>query len=253
MRVGDGGIELTGEDITIEANGIALPLMLYRPADERPAGAVIFCPGGIGQGSFEIMEWIAGSLAAQGFVALTMSWRAGSPEHDPDDVALALDWLAAQPFVDAERIGVMGMSRGGNAALRSAAFDSRLKLCVTFGPATDFLQQAAGTKVYAPSRYRMLVDWLGDPVANRAFYERVQAISHAARICQPLLMVHGLHDMHAVPEQTIWMKEAIEAGGNRDVRVELIPMMGHYGDVVPNGYGFDKLRGIILPYLTEKL
>ena len=252
-RIGLGGIALTGSDMAIEADDLSLPVMLYRPATAAPAGAVVLCPGGLGQGSFEIMEWIAGALASIGLVGLTTSWRSSSPEHDPDDIATAVDWLVRQPFVDASRIGVMGMSRGANAALRAAAFDARHRACVTFGAATDFLQQVEGAASYAPSRHRMLVDWLGDPVTNRAFYERVQAITHAATIRQPVLMVHGLHDMHAVPEQTLWMKEAIAAAGNRDVEVELIPMMGHYGDVVPNGYGFDQLRALILPWLQRRL
>lgn len=252
-RVGIGGIELTGTDTDLADDGSGLPVMLYRPAGSDATPAMILCPGGLGRGDFEILEWLASSLRDAGIAALTMSWRASSPEHDPDDIMQAVDWLSAQPHIQPDRIGVMGMSRGGNAALRAAAFDRRLKLAVTFGPATDFLQQAEGAAVYAPGRYRMLVGWLGDPVDNRAFYERVQAITHAASITQPLLMIHGQHDMHAVPEQSLSMRDAIEAGGNRDVRLELIPMMGHYGDVVPNGYGFDTLRGLILPYLRERL
>ncbi len=254
MRVGLNGIELTGADVEIVERGVATAAMLYAPLDsDRGRPAMILCPGGIGAGDYEILEWLGAFLPTIGVVGLTIQWRGSAPEHDPEDISRAVDWLAAQPFVDAERIGVMGMSRGGNAALRGAAFDGRLKLALTFGPATDFLQQAEGTRVYAPRRHQMLKDWLGDPIDNRAYYEQVQAITHAAKIKQPLLMVHGLHDMHAIPEQSIWMKEAVEAGGNRDVRLELIPMMGHYGDLVPNAYGFDRLRAIMLPYLKERL
>ncbi len=253
-RIGLNGIALTGAEVEIAARGTTTPAMLYAPQQSgAPLPAMILCPGGIGAGDYEILEWLGGHLPGIGIVGLTIKWRGSAPEHDPDDIARAVDWLIAQPFIDPARIGVMGMSRGGNAALRGAAFDARLKLAITFGPATDFLQQAAGTKVYAPSRHRMLKDWLGDPDTNRAYYEQVQAISHAARIRQPLLMVHGLHDMHAVPEQSIWMKDAVERGGNADVRLELIPMMGHYGDLVPNGYGFDQLRAIMLPYLEARL
>lgn len=253
-RIGQNGIALTGADVEIDERGITTAAMLYRAAGA--AGrlpSMILCPGGIGAGDYEILEWLGSHLPDIGVTGLTIQWRGSAPEHDPDDIARAIDWLVQQPFIDPERIGVMGMSRGGNAALRGAAFELRLKLAVTFGPATDFLQQAEGTKVYAPRRHQMLKDWLGDPDTDRAYYEHVQAITHASRIKQPVLMIHGLHDMHAVPEQSIWMKEAIAAGGNGDVRLELIPMMGHYGDLVPNGYGFDQLRAIILPYLAERL
>ncbi len=254
-RIGAGGIALTGTDMTIEGGGVTLPVMVYEPiaASARTGPAVILCPGGIGTGMFEIFEWIAASLRDAGFLILTTSWRSGSPEHDADDIAIATDWLVQRPDVDPARIGIMGMSRGGNAALRSAALDPRLAVVATFGPVTHLLQQAESTKAYAPGRHQMFVDWLGDPVTNRAFYERVQAISFADRIKQPVLMVHGQHDMHAPPEQSIWMKEAIERGGNRDVRLEIVPMMGHYGDVIPNGYGFDTLRAIFVPFFRERL
>ena len=252
-RIGLGNIELTGTDATVSSGDVTLPVMLYRPEVTGPVPAMVVCSGGIGNGMFEIMEWIAGALRDAGIFAVTTSWRSSSPESDPADISLVVDWLAQQPGVDAERIGIIGMSRGGNAVLRAAALDSRVKVVVTFAPVTHLLQQAETTAAYAPGRHQMFVDWLGDPVANRAFYEKVQAISYADRIKQPVLMVHGQHDMHAPPEQSIWMKEAIERGGNRDICLQIVPMMGHYGDVIPNSYGFDTLRGIILPYLHQRL
>ena len=229
------------------------PVMTYWPTAGERMPAMVLCPGGIGTGLFEILEWLAAGLRDQGICAVTINYRAGSPDDDAADVSLVREWLARDPRIDPERIGVMGMSRGGNAALRAAAFDPRLKVVVTFGPATDFLQQAEGTAIYAPGRHQMLRKWLGDPVADRAYYEKIQAITYADRIKQPALMVHGQHDMHAPPEQSIWMKEAMERAGNDDVRLKLVPMMGHYGDVVPNSYGFDTLRGIIIPFLKQRL
>lgn len=246
-------MRLSGTEEMIAGRGTSVRAMVYAPTGDARGPAMVLCPGGMGNGSFEIMEWIAGTLRDIGVLAVTVAWRKPTPEHDPDDVAIVVDWLQRQPQVDPERIGVMGMSRGGNAALRAAAFDPRLKLLVTFGPVTDFLQQAETVGGYAPGRRKMLVDWLGDPVENRAFYEQVQAITHVASITQPTLMIHGLHDMHSPPEQTLAVKEKMEAAGHRDIRLELVPMMGHYGDVVPNDYGFDLLRAMIVPFVRTRL
>jgi dipeptidyl aminopeptidase/acylaminoacyl peptidase len=252
-RTGVGGVELTGTDELLESGKVKLPLMVYRPETNARVPAVVIFSGGQGTGMFEVMEWIGSSLRRAGIFAVTISFRGPSPEFDAEDASLAADWLATQKNVDPNRIAIFGMSRGANAALRAAALDSRFKLVATFGAVTDFLQMIAGLPLYAPGRYKMMLGWLGDPKTNREFYERVQAISYADRIKCPVLMVHGQHDMHAPPEHSMWMCEAIKKGGNQDVQLQTVPMMGHYGDVIPNSYGFNQLSEIIVPYVQKRL
>ena len=244
---------IEGQSDEIRSGDVVLPVMVYRPSHTAPVAAVILGTGGQQKGMLRSVEWLATRLAAAGILALTISWRDSSPLHDPEDIALATDWLLLQPDVDPARIGVYGMSRGGNAAFRAAAVDSRLRAVATFAPVTNFLQQAEGLAVYAPSRHKMMVGWLGDPVKDRAFYENVQAITYAERVKQPVLIVHGLLDMVSPADQSIWMKEAIEKGGNTQVRLELIHGMGHFGEVVPDSFGFEQIGKIIVPYFQEQL
>jgi dipeptidyl aminopeptidase/acylaminoacyl peptidase len=252
-RKGIGGIELTGTDELLVSGDVKLPLMVYRPETNSPTPAVVICSGGIGTGMFEVMEWIGKSLQRAGIFAVTISWRGSSPEFDVEDTSLAIDWLATQKNVDPKRIAIFGISRGGNAALRAGALEPRFKAVVTFGAVTHFLQMMEGVALYAPGRHKMMLGWLGDPKTNREFYERVQAISYADRIKCPVLMVHGQHDMHAPPEHSIWMCEAITRAGNPNVQLHTVPMMGHYGDMIPNSYGFDQLSEVIVPYLQKNL
>jgi dipeptidyl aminopeptidase/acylaminoacyl peptidase len=247
-------MDLTGTRVSIATNGPTLPAMAYRPATAGARPAVILAPGGVQTGMFEIMEWIASRLAAAHFFAVTLSWRDGSPIDDPLDISAVIDWLQKQPQVDRDRIGIMGMSRGGMSTLRTAALDERLRAVVAFGPVTDLMQQVRGVAAYAPGRYKMLVQWLGgEPDERREFYETVQAISYADRIRQPVLFVHGAHDMHCPPEQSIWMKRELERYGNRQVELEIVPGMGHYGDAIPNTYIFDHLAGLIIPFFERRL
>ena len=252
-RMGVGGMELTGTDELLVSGGVKLPLMVYRPETNLPVPAVVVCCGGQGTGMFEVMEWIGKSLQRAGILAVTISWRGSSPEFDVEDASLAADWLASQKGVDPDRIAIFGMSRGGNAALRAGALDSRFKVVVTFAAVTDFLQQAEGTVLYAPGRHKLLVNWLGDPKTNRDFYVRVQAISYAERIKCPVLMVHGLNDMISPVEQSIWMCDAIKLAGNPNVQLQTVPMMGHFGDMIPNTYGFKQLSEIIVPYIHQNM
>ncbi len=248
----DGPLIASGEITSVPIQGGVLPVMLHRAGEAR-GPTVILCPPGPLMGAFEPLEWMAVRLRAGGFHVVTMTYRQNSPEADVEDLTAVIDWLEIQDFADLGAIGVMGASRGGAVALRAAAADTRLRAVATLGAVTDLLQQVYGAAAFAPSRHRMLISWLGDPVANRAFYEKVQAISCADRITQPLLLMHGEHDMHSPMEQSIAVAEKARAGGNADVRLEIFPMMGHYGDVLPNGYAFNHLAGIFVPFMQEKL
>jgi len=176
-RTGVGGIELTGTDELLVSGDLKLPLMVYRPETTLRVPAVVVCSGGIGTGMFEAMEWIGRRLQQAGVLAVTISWRGSSPEFDVDDASLAADWLASQNDVDPNRIAIFGMSRGGNAALRTGALDPRFKSVVTFGALTNFLQMIDGLALHAPGRCKLPVNWLGDPKTHRDFEEQVQAIS----------------------------------------------------------------------------
>jgi len=249
----NGPLKTTGELVEVPCGETILKMMLYRAQSPGPTPVVIACPGGTEGGLFEIMEWACSRLRAAGYTALTTSWRAASPMHDPEDVAAAIDWLLKQHFVDPKRIAVFGGSRGANAALRAVALDKRISAAVTFGAATDFLQLAIGAAAYAPSRYELFKSWLGDPVTQRTHYESVQAISYAQLIDKPVLLIHGRHDFHCPVEQSIMMRDKIAASGNTEVELEILPWVGHYGDVVPNGYAFNHISSLIISFLNRQL
>jgi acetyl esterase/lipase len=54
-----------------------------------------------------------------------------------DDVLVAADYLAKQPFVDPQRIYLGGMSNGGTLVLLVAASSDRFRAVFAFGPADD--------------------------------------------------------------------------------------------------------------------
>ncbi len=84
-----------------------------------------------------ILPGYAARFATAGFAALTFDYRRwgeseGQPRHhfEPhaqiQDLRNAITWLAAQPEVDAARIGGWGVSMGGGHMLHLAAFERRL-------------------------------------------------------------------------------------------------------------------------------
>jgi len=84
----------------------------------------------------------AQKLAERGFVTLTFDlsyWgesegqprNAVLPDVYADDFSAAVDLLGTQPFVDRERIGVLGICAGGGFVISAAKLDSRMKAIAT--------------------------------------------------------------------------------------------------------------------------
>lgn len=132
------------EPITFPNGPLSTAGDLYLPGDFDPnagyAAVIIVHPGG------GVKEQTAGlyasKLAEQGFVALAydasfQGESSGEPHHleDPaarvDDVRAAVDYLQSLDYVDAERIGVLGVCAGGGYAVNAAMTDYRIKAVTT--------------------------------------------------------------------------------------------------------------------------
>jgi dienelactone hydrolase len=110
------------------ATPVTLQGYLRRPAGPGPFPAVVLMHG-CGGGAEEV-DWNWGvRVAAWGYVTLTIDRHAprglktacgsGSPPGVPYDAHRALDFLVRQPFVDPQRVVVVGFSQGGMLALTS--------------------------------------------------------------------------------------------------------------------------------------
>ncbi|SEO07075.1 hypothetical protein SAMN02990966_00887 [Rhodospirillales bacterium URHD0017] len=121
---------------------------LYLPADGRGRVPALIMLGGSGGGLDERTAWGARTLADHGYVVLQLAYIVGpglpTTARLPTAIHLlpleyfktAIDWLRAHPRVDAERIGIVGTSIGGMAALLVAAHYPDLKVVVAAVPSS---------------------------------------------------------------------------------------------------------------------
>ena len=150
-------------EVSLPGSGVTLGGILFRPASTSkllPAIIVLhgWAPPGV-PGAARV-ESTARRLSEQGYVALALSMRGWPPSsgwddcgtRQPDDVAKAADWLATLPGVNADSIGVMGFSLGGQVALLSGARSDRIKAIVAYFPITD-VQRWGDTTSNAGIRY----------------------------------------------------------------------------------------------------
>ena len=123
--LGGAQTDAPGEPVTIPGTEISgwgqvneVPARFGRPASSAPkvpAVLILHGSGGVdGRGAFYAKALQKAGIAT---LEITMFLRGGRPKAGPQatmpHAAAALKWLAAQPYVDAQRLGVMGFSWGG--------------------------------------------------------------------------------------------------------------------------------------------
>lgn len=195
--------------------------MLHRPpADRAPAVVLLHGYTGTRVEQDRLFVQMARVLAGSGLAVLRFDFY-GSGESDGDfeectvqteldDASAALDWLAAQPGIAPEQIGVIGLSMGGCVGALLAGQDARVKALVLLNAVSipalhfqDMPQEGDDALIEGGQRIGpqfLPVFYASDPLAALRLYR------HRA------LIVHGTAD-DVVPRQEA---DALQAAlGNR--------------------------------------
>lgn len=133
-------------DISFISSGLTCRGWLYRPHNAAAKAPAIVISHGFSAVKEQGLDAFARRFAADGFVVLAFDYRfLGASDGEPrgrivpqeqhDDLRSALDWISAQPIVDANRIGMWGSSYSGGHSLFMGAMDPRVKVIVAQVPA----------------------------------------------------------------------------------------------------------------------
>jgi len=190
-------------------DGLQVPAWVYKPTGKGPFPVVVYLHGGpesqarpVFNGTFQMwLDKLGVAVVAPNvrgssgygkrYLALDNGFRR---EDSVRDVGALLDWIAAQPDLDDERVAVYGGSYGGYMALASAVhFGARLKAAVDIVGISNFVTFLANTQDYRRDLRRVEYGDERDP-AMRAHLERISPLTHADRIDVPLLVVQGQND-----------------------------------------------------------
>jgi dipeptidyl aminopeptidase/acylaminoacyl peptidase len=150
-------------------------------------------------GSYRMYYSVSQYLVQQGYIVLTPDYRGSSGYsrdwatgvhmglgvNDTADVAAGADYLKTLPYVDADRIGVWGLSYGGFLTLQALNTDPTLWRCgIDVAGVVDWATYGAG---YTTPR-------LGTPVENPEIYRVSAPINFMQKLARPLLVLHGTND-----------------------------------------------------------
>lgn len=223
-------------------DGTPMDYMLFKPLDlkpgeKRPAITIVYGGPGVqrvhkswGRKMFPRM------LAHHGFVVFTLDNRGATNRGkafedvlyrsmgraEVTDQSTGAKWLAAQDFVDGDKMGVFGWSYGGYMALHMLAQTDLYTSGVSGAPVSEWeLYDTAYTERY-----------LGHPdPANTNYtkgsYEKGSVFPYIDGLTEPMLLIHGMADDNVIFRHSIKLMDAIQKRGAHNMRVMTYPGEKH--------------------------
>jgi dipeptidyl-peptidase 4 len=174
--------------------------------------------GGPGAGRQVTKAWggaVQQYLVDQGWIVFSIDNR-GTPDRGKDfedpiykamgsvevaDQLAGLDWLTAQDYVDPKRVAVYGWSYGGYMTLKLLqAAPGRFAAGVSGAPVTKW----ALYDTHYTERY------MGDPRKVPEAYAKSDVVPNAARLKDPLLLIHGMADDNVVLDHSTALIAALQ-------------------------------------------
>ncbi|MGC4108100.1 MAG: S9 family peptidase [Thermomicrobiales bacterium] len=140
------------------------------------------------------------------------------------DFEAAVQYLHAQDWVDADRIGVYGGSFGGFATLSCVS-----RLPNYWAAAVDLVGPSnlvTFAKAVPPTWRRMMAKWVGDPETEADFLMERSPITYVDQIVTPLFVIQGANDPRVVKPESDQIVAKLRDRGV-EVRYDVYEDEGH--------------------------
>jgi dipeptidyl aminopeptidase/acylaminoacyl peptidase len=238
------------------SDGLDIPNIMYTPHQATPAAkapAVVWVHGGPGGQTRRGYSALIQYLVNHGYVVMGINNRGSSGYgrtffvsddrkhgHEPlRDCVEAKTWLAQQPYVDAQRIGIVGGSYGGYMVLAAMAYHPDVFTAGVdlFGVA-NWLRTLESIPPYWESIRKDLYEELGDPAKDREMLKSISPLFAADKIRKPLMVLQGANDPRVIKPESDDIVAAVKKNG---VPVEYVV----FDD---EGHGFTKKKNQIEGY-----
>jgi len=208
-------VEYGGENIErveIPYKGAVIPGLFTRAEGvEGEAPCVLYCNGLDSSKELLFWSWLPTALAKRGISTLCID-QPGTGEtlrlhglpatpFSEEWASPCFDYLAARDDVDAERIGVTGISLGGHFAARAAAYEPRFASGAVWGANHNWHEVQIGRLDREGENpvphYWKHVYWVFGATDKEDFFKKVEGMNmngHMDKIKMPFLITHGKND-----------------------------------------------------------
>lgn len=197
----------------------------------RKLPALIYCRGGIGKVGRVKMDWVE-QFANSGYIVFAPCYRGNEGGEGRDefggteneDVLSAYRFLRSLPFVDENRISIMGFSRGAINAAQTAAATVNLHTLILWGGVSD-LTQTYEERIDLRRMLKRVIG--GSPAKIPSAYTARSPIHLAEHITCPVLIMHGTEDVQVDVSHGRRMYERLQELGH-SVDIHEYSGFGHH-------------------------
>jgi dipeptidyl aminopeptidase/acylaminoacyl peptidase len=233
-----------------------IPNIFYKPhqaTEQNKAPAIVWVHGGPGGQTRRGYSALIQYLVNHGYVVLGINNRGSSGygqtffmaddrKHGREplwDCVEAKKYLASLPYVDPQRIGIVGGSYGGYMVLAAMAYQPDVFTAgVDIFGVSNWVRTLESIPPYWESFRKALYEELGDPAKDKEMLRDISPLFAADRIRKPLMVLQGANDPRVIKPES---DDIVAAVKKNNVPVEYIV----FDD---EGHGFTKKANQIAGY-----
>jgi dipeptidyl aminopeptidase/acylaminoacyl peptidase len=237
-------------------DGTIVPSIFYKPHQATPqhkAPALVYVHGGPGGQTRRGYDAFVQYVVNHGYVVLGINNRGSSgygktflaaddQKHGKEplwDCVEGKKYLASLPYVDANKIGIIGGSYGGYMVLAALAFQpDAFNVGVDIFGVANWVRTLESIPSWWESQRKALYAEMGDPNTQKDMLKEISPLFHTEAIRKPLMVLQGANDPRVLKVES---DEIVAAVKKNNVPVEYV--------VFPDeGHGFTKKKNQIEGY-----
>ncbi|RXJ50101.1 S9 family peptidase [Gelidibacter gilvus] len=238
-------------------DGVEIPAIYYLPhqaSKDNKVPAMVWVHGGPGGQSRQGFNSFIQYMVNHGYAVLAVNNRGSSGygktfyqmddlnhgEKDLQDCVEGKNWLATQPEIDGDKIGIIGGSYGGYMTMAALTYaPEEFDVGVNLFGVTNWIRTLKSIPPYWESMRKSLYLELGDPfTADSVRLRRISPLFHTDKVTKPLIVLQGAQDPRVLQVES----DEIVAG----VRENGVPV--EYVLFEDEGHGFIKKENQIEAY-----
>ena len=237
-------------------DGTTVPSIFFKPHQATPASkapALVWVHGGPGGQTRKGYSALIQYLVNHGYVVLGINNRGSSGYgktfytaddqkhgHEPLwDCVEGKKYLASLPYVDQDRVAIIGGSYGGYMVLAALSLQpDAFAVGVDMFGISNWVRTLESIPAWWESQRLALYKEIGDPVKQKAMLTEVSPLFHSDKIKKPLMVLQGANDPRVIKPESDDIVAAVKKNG---VPVEYVVF-------ADEGHGFLKKKNQIEGY-----